>query len=77
VDRAHGTMDHWPDIGSQYTVDHEQERRGAVGAVWRGGDRGAFCRVGEMVCQAASGGALSRCGLLEVETTGSDHSWEN
>jgi hypothetical protein len=54
-----------------------EERRGAVGAVWRGGDRGAFCRVGEMVCQAASGGALSRCGLLEVETTGSDHSCEN
>jgi hypothetical protein len=26
VDRAHRPMDHWPDFGSQSTVDHRQDQ---------------------------------------------------
>jgi hypothetical protein len=53
-----------------------EERRGAAGAVWRGGDGGAFYRVGrrwwggETVGQVTARGVLSRHRLIEGETTG-------
>jgi hypothetical protein len=60
-----------------------EERRGAVGAVWRGGDRGTFYRGGEAVVGRGDGlpSGGRRCAIKAPISVGrrqgNDDSWGN